>query len=242
MLVLVAVFCSIALLATLVRRSAAECIAPARRLDIQCAGWSVAGHNHKGTAVAKKTDAPAKKQSKAAARDPHNGGLPSKQQIIAFINEAQGKTGKREIARAFGISGGAKIALKRLLAEMALEGTLSGDKKDFREKGKLPPTTTLEITGRDRDGDLVAKPLHWEEDDGKRPVVRLLLDGSSLAGEIGIGDRVLAKLTKLPRDAGPAAYDATPIKKLPREKRRMLGIYARRSAAAARSSRSKRRK
>ena len=159
------------------------------------------------------------------ARDPANGGLPSKKQILDFINTSQGKAGKREIARAFGISGGAKIALKRLLAEMAEEGTLAGNKKDLREKGKLPPVTTLEITGRDRDGDLVGKPLHWEEDDGKRPIVRLIDEGSGTDADIGIGDRVLVRLTKLPRDAGPASYDASPIKKLPREKRRVLGIY-----------------
>ncbi|NOT73177.1 MAG: ribonuclease R [Hyphomicrobium sp.] len=197
----------------------------ALNLDIRAAGCSVTARNIWTHILAKKTDAPGHKKSKAAPRQPVNGGLPSKQQIIEFINTSQGKAGKREIARAFGISGGAKIALKRLLAEMAEDGTLAGSKKDFREKGKLPPTTTLEVTGRDRDGDLVAKPLHWEEDDGKRPVVRLLADGTAFAGEIGIGDRVLAKLTKLPRDAGPAQYDAVPMKKLPREKRRMLGIY-----------------
>ena len=146
------------------------------------------------------------------ARDPANGGLPSKKQILDFINTSQGKAGKREIARAFGISGGAKIALKRLLAEMAEEGTLAGNKKDLREKGKLPPVTTLEITGRDRDGDLVGKPLHWEEDDGKRPIVRLIVEGSGTDADIGIGDRVLVRLTKLPRDAGPASCSASTAK------------------------------
>ena len=88
--------------------------------------------------------------------------LPSKKQILDFLNSAQGKAGKREIARAFGVSGGARIALKRLLAEMAADGTLGGDKKHLREKGKLPPVVALEVTGRDSDGDLVAKPLDWE--------------------------------------------------------------------------------
>jgi ribonuclease R len=157
-------------------------------------------------------------------RAPANGGLPSKEQILDFLNSAQGKAGKREIARAFGVSGGARIALKRLLAEMAEEGSLAGDKKHMREKGKLPPTTTLEITGRDKDGDLIAKPLHWEEDDGKRPIVRMLT-ADRRDVEIGIGDHVLARLEKLPRGSGAASYEATPIKKLPREKRRLLGIY-----------------
>jgi len=109
---------------------------------------------------------------------------------------------------------------------MAADGTLGGDKKHLREKGKLPPVAVLEVTGRDSDGDLVAKPLEWEADDGGRPVVRLRpaergIDDS----DIGIGDRVLARVTRLPRDSGGATHEATPIKKLPREKRRLLGIF-----------------
>lgn len=159
------------------------------------------------------------------ARAPADGGLPSKEQILEFLNSAPGKAGKREIARAFGVSGGAKIALKRLLAEMTDEGALSGDKKHLREKGKLPPVTTLEVTGRDDDGDLLAKPLQWEESDGKRPVVRVVATRDGRDAEIGIGDHILARLQKLPRGSGQASYEATPIKKLPREKRRLLGIF-----------------
>ena len=39
-------------------------------------------------------------------------------QIIEFLNSYQGKAGKREIARAFGVRSGARIALKRVLHEM----------------------------------------------------------------------------------------------------------------------------
>ena len=108
---------------------------------------------------------------------------------------------------------------------MAADGTLSGDKKHLREKGKLPPVTTLEITGRDDDGDLIAKPLQWDEEDGKRPTVRLSLVSRTSDNDIAIGDRVLAKLTKLPRGSGETSYQATPIKKLPKDKRRLLGIF-----------------
>ena len=156
-------------------------------------------------------------------RAPADGGLPSREQILEFLNSAQGKAGKREIARAFNVKGGARIALKRVLTEMAEEGLLSGDKKDLRETGRLPPVTQIEITGRDRDGDLIGKPVIWEEE-GPRPVVRLLIGTREGDAEIGAGDRVVARLARLPR-GGDADYEATPIKKLPREKRRLLGIY-----------------
>lgn len=156
-------------------------------------------------------------------RAPADGGLPSREQIIEFLNSYQGKAGKREIARAFGVRSGARIALKRILHEMSEEGLLSGNKKELQEKGKLPGVTQVEITGRDRDGDLIGKPLVWEED-GPRPVVRIAIDSRSSQSDIGVGDLVLAKLTRLPR--GDAAdYEAMPIKKLAREKRSLLGIY-----------------
>ena len=61
--------------------------------------------------------------------------MPTREQVLAFIEGAQGKVGKREIARAFGIKGGDKIALKRLLAEMADEGTLAGDAQGLARDG-----------------------------------------------------------------------------------------------------------
>lgn len=174
--------------------------------------------------MAKKKSAPSGgKGSADKTRDKRDGGLPSKQQILDFIATSQSKVGKREIARAFGVSGGARIALKRVLAEVAEDGQLKGNRKDLREKGKLPAVTTIEVTGRDHDGDLMCKPMHWEAEDGPRPRVRLVMDGSPLAGEIRVGDRLLARLTAL--QGGDVAFEARAIKKLPREKRRLLGIY-----------------
>ncbi len=93
-------------------------------------------------------------------------GMPTREQVLAFIEGAQGKVGKREIARAFGIKGGDKIALKRLLAMMADEGTLAGARKELRETGSLPSIVALEITGRDRDGDLIGEPVIWDAEEG----------------------------------------------------------------------------
>ncbi len=209
-------------------------------LDIGASEWSDSLRNQQATLLSKKFRSPSrpdhgrgKSKSPAAPRaqsggalTPEDGGLPTREQILEFLSDAQGKAGKREIARAFGIKGGAKIALKRRLAEMADDGTLAGNKKDLRERGKMPPVTTLEVTGRDRDGDLLAKPLVWDEDDGSRPVVRLVPAERELDGDIGIGDRVLAKIKPLARDAGRGAtHEGQPIKKLPREKRRLLGIF-----------------
>lgn len=157
------------------------------------------------------------------------GELPSREDILRFIADAQQKVGKREIARAFGIKGGARIALKQLLAEMAEEGLITGNRSELRRKGGLPPVTVLEITGRDDDGDLIARPSVWNDADGERPDVLVLTRGSyaqQIASELSIGDRVLARISQLEEDDVEGfRFEAEPLRRLAREKRRLLGIF-----------------
>ena len=154
------------------------------------------------------------------------GGLPSKEQVLAFIETAPGKVGKREIAKAFGLRGSDKIGLKRLLGEMGEDGAVAGNRKELRRPGHLPPVLTLDITGRDNDGDLIGEPLDWDGA-GERPRV-LITAAKQIPGEaaIGVGDRVLAKATRINGAvAGHPAYEGSVIKRLPRENRRLLGIF-----------------
>lgn len=53
-------------------------------------------------------------------------GLPSRDQIMRFIEQSDQPAGKREIARAFGLKGQEKITLKALLKDMADEGLIDG--------------------------------------------------------------------------------------------------------------------
>jgi ribonuclease R len=160
-------------------------------------------------------------------KDTRRTGPPTKDGILAFIRNAQVKPGKREIARAFSVKGGDRVALKALLTEMADEGLLSGNRKAFTERGTLPNVAVLEIVARDTDGELIAEPAVWEPGQGERPRV-LVLAARSRAGEpaLGQGDRILARLTRLEdKDVFGYAYEAEPIKRLPKEKRRQLGIF-----------------
>jgi ribonuclease R len=156
-------------------------------------------------------------------------GLPSKQQILDYLRTAPAKAGKREIARAFGIKGGDRIALKALLADMAGAGVLAGNRKGFKERGKLPPVAVLQIVARDEDGELIAEPVEWDAAEGERPRA-LVLAPRGGRGEreapLGQGDRILARLTRL-EDADVAGYryEAQPIKRLPRSERRLIGIF-----------------
>ena len=110
----------------------------------------------------------------AKRKTPHemNGGsaLPSREAVQEFIRTQPTPVGKREIARHFGIKGDSRVALKRLLREMQIEGTVERKGKALANAGALPPVVLADVVTRDRDGDLVAKPTEWDEEDlGKPP-------------------------------------------------------------------------
>ena len=77
------------------------------------------------------------------------GKLPSRQEILDFLQTANRETGKREIARAFGIKGGDRIALKELLRDMANDGLITGSRRKLTRPGVLPSVTVIEIVARD---------------------------------------------------------------------------------------------
>jgi ribonuclease R len=165
----------------------------------------------------------------APATPSRRGGIPSREDILRFLEEAQGKVGKREIAKAFGVKGDDRVALKTLLAEMTSEGQLAGSRKTLKRHGRVPPFAVLEIIDRDDEGDIVAEPVAWEDDAGPRPRI-LVVSPTGRAREndmaLGPGDRILARVTRLEDDDGSGyGHHAEPVKKLPREKRRLLGIF-----------------
>ncbi len=160
---------------------------------------------------------------------PKRDGLPGRDEIIEFIKTSPTKVGKREIARAFGVRGPQRMEFNRLLASMTEDGMLSGDRKSLRKKGGLPPVTILEVTGRDADGDLIAKPDVWEEK-GERPEVLIAPRKArgpevDIEASIGVGDRVLARISEIDDPSAGYRFEAFPIKRLPREKRRLIGIF-----------------
>ena len=106
---------------------------------------------------------------------------------------------------------------------------LVGNRKAFKERGKLPPVTVLDIVARDADGELIAEPAVWDAAEGERPRALVLAPrgaGRQSEPPLGQGDRILARLTRLDEaDVAGYRYEAEPIKRLPREKRRQLGIF-----------------
>ncbi|MDG1692044.1 MAG: hypothetical protein P8I95_07715, partial [Alphaproteobacteria bacterium] len=55
--------------------------------------------------------------------------LPSRDEVLKFVAEQDGKVAKRDIAKAFNIKGDDRIPLKRMLRELGAEGLLDGSRK-----------------------------------------------------------------------------------------------------------------
>src|SRR5207342_3960434 len=92
-------------------------------------------------------------------------GLPSRKQILDFIASSDQPAGKREIARAFGLSGQDKIELKALLKDMADEGLIdSAPGRAFHKSGGVPKVTVLRIAEIDDGGNVWAVPEQWHAD------------------------------------------------------------------------------
>lgn len=144
-------------------------------------------------------------------------GLPSKQQVLDFIQTSDVPAGKREIAKAFGLKGQEKIALKKLLRDMADEGLIDGKKTAFHRMGGVPKVTVLRVVDTE-DGEAIAIPDSWHPDDATPPP-RLRLIERKKGSALRAGDRVLART----EETG-SGWIAHPMKKLPNQAEAVMGI------------------
>jgi len=150
--------------------------------------------------------------------------MPSKDEILQWISDNPTLTSKRDIAKAFGIKGAARIDLKRILKELKDEGHLEKRKKTYRDPEKPPPVSVLQVSGQTNDGELLAKPLEWHGE-GVEPVVLMIPRASD--PELGEGDRILARLQEVKGEEHH--YEARLIRRIGANPRKVLGIFRKRS-------------
>jgi len=146
--------------------------------------------------------------------------IPSKAEILEWISTHPTLTAKRDIAKAFGIKGAARIELKRVLKQLEDEGHLSKRKKTYRDRDSLPPVTLLQMMHPTRDGDIFARPLEWHGD-GEEPIVLMTLSPTDPA--VGYGDRILGKVRAVTGEAHQ--YEAKIIRKIGTAPSRVLGVF-----------------
>jgi len=143
-------------------------------------------------------------------------GLPTRKQILDFIESSGQPAGKREIARAFNLHGHDKIMLKSLLKDMADEGLIdSAPGRAFHKAGGIPRVTVLRVVSVD-DGQVWAQPESWHAD---TPPPRLRVIERGRRSAPALNDRILART----EEAGKG-HVAHVMKKLERSAELVLGV------------------
>src|SRR5437588_6923959 len=85
----------------------------------------------------------------------------SKEAVLAHLAAHPGDT-KRDLARALGVKGAERKALKQILAELAEEGAVQrGRKRSLVPAGALPEVAVVEIFSEDPDGEPLGRPAAW---------------------------------------------------------------------------------
>ena len=145
-------------------------------------------------------------------------GLPDRETLLAFLRDA-GEAQKGDIAKAFGLKGADRRALRQMLTALREEGKLGKrGRKGFAEAGALPPVGVVDVTERDADGELYVRLTKGEAD---APTVRLAPGKhEAAAGAPGLGDRLLVRF----EPAEDGGFEAKVIKKLGQSAHKILGV------------------
>lgn len=145
--------------------------------------------------------------------------LPSKAQVLEFIQDSPGRVGKRELARAFNLTAEQRPFLRQIMKELEEDGSVQrGHKRTLHRPGALPDVAVIQISGTDEHGELLGRPFNWTED-GPPPRIFLQPVRRDLPS-VGIGDRVLCKMQFI----GNNQYQARVMKKLVEAPARVLGL------------------
>ncbi|HEY2661416.1 MAG TPA: ribonuclease R [Caulobacteraceae bacterium] len=145
-------------------------------------------------------------------------GLPDRDTLLKFLREA-GEADKGDIARAFGLKGEGRRALRMMIKDLEDEGLLGRrGRKGLAEAGALPPVGVADVVERDADGDLYVRLTKAGED---VPAVRLAPGAhEAISGAPGLGDRLLVRFERL----ASGELEAKVIKRLGQSAHKVLGV------------------
>jgi ribonuclease R len=146
--------------------------------------------------------------------------IPTKGAILQWIAENPAHTAKRDIAKAFGVKGAARIDLKRLLRELEDEGHLTKRKRSFEDPNRLPPVSILKPAGTDADGDVFLAPADWKGDAPEPRILYVAKDGDPAFGP---EDRLLMRLTEVKGE--DHSHQGRLIRRIGTGPRRAVGVF-----------------
>jgi ribonuclease R len=157
---------------------------------------------------------------KPKAKPPKAAPLPTRQELKDYIVKADQKIGLREVARAFQIKPDDKKALRGLIKSLEGDGTLErAGRKTVAPAGRLPETAVVEVTGIDRDGEALARPVVWDGP-GRPPIIFMRAEARGQAA-LAPGARVLARLKPI----GPEKYEGRTLKRIAERAGSIVGVF-----------------
>ncbi len=115
----------------------------------------------------------------------------------------------------------------RCCASLPTKARLEHHRKKLHRPGALPHVVVADIIERDRDGELIAVPVEWDEEEhGSPPKIRIQSSRRPRPGEVGgIGDRALLRTEAAGDDADQIRHSGRIIKLIDRAKQRVLGVF-----------------
>ncbi len=145
--------------------------------------------------------------------------FPHIDEILSHISVSTEPLTKRDIVKAFGISGDDRKTLKQYLRQLEEDGKIvKGEGQTYSVPGSLPSVSMIRITHIDIDGDVFAEPMDWDEEtQGPKPRIELLSNAPMKEG-----DRALASLKKY----NDELYEGKLIRRIDRERATVMGQIA----------------
>ena len=153
--------------------------------------------------------------------------LPLRTEILDWIIRNPTQIEKRDLAKAFGFKGAARVEFKRLLKTLEKEGFLQKEKKSYRKPNHLPPVSMLLIVRQSSDGDLFASAVEWK---GETEEPEILMVQRPNDPCLSVGDQLLARV-KLTHPQNNQ-YEGRLIRKLESTKACVVGIFRHRPEGA----------
>ena len=149
-------------------------------------------------------------------------GLPTKQDLLLWLKENPNKVSKREIAKAFSITGSYKIGLKKLILDLENEREARSKSNSESFISVIPSTVICIVKGPDKDGDIFLDLLDWSEGEEIPKIFYFERSGSI---PVSVGDRILCELTKV--EGKDYHYEAKLIRRIPKTNNssKIVGVF-----------------
>jgi ribonuclease R len=144
----------------------------------------------------------------------------SRDSVRELLAAAPDKLALRDVARALKVGPEQKRALRGIMKSLEAEGTVArSGRKSYHNPNRLPETAVVEVTGIDRDGEALARPVVWEGA-GRPPIIFMVAEAKGQAA-LAPGARVLARL----KPVGEDKYEGRTLKRLAERTGSIVGVF-----------------